>query len=138
MSYNSYDVLEDGYGLNLRPLSIFAAQTYGDDPCTGFMPHTLDDVVYDSVDARLTANHNTSVELYREVDTNCKGKNRKTYNFYNYCNKYTCKHKSPREISFHNTFNNHFHECCLRSRKLIATKAPSCVEKVECAANSKC
>lgn len=28
ISYNSFDVLEDGYGINLRPLSMFAAETY--------------------------------------------------------------------------------------------------------------
>lgn len=63
LSYNSYDVLEDGYGLNLRPLSIFAAQVYGDDPCTGFMPHTLDDVIYDTVDARLTAKMHKAIAV---------------------------------------------------------------------------
>lgn len=63
LSYNSYDVLEDGYGLNLRPLSMFAARTYGDDPCTGFMPHTLDDVVYDSVDGALTAKMHKAIAV---------------------------------------------------------------------------
>jgi len=63
LSYNSYDVLEDGYGLNLRPLSIFAAETYGDDPCTRFMPHTLDDVVYDSVDSKLTAKMHKAIAV---------------------------------------------------------------------------
>ncbi len=63
LSYNSYDVLEDGYGLNLRPLSMFAAETYEDDPCTGFMPHTLDDVVYDSVDAALTAKMHKAIAV---------------------------------------------------------------------------
>ena len=28
ISYNSFDVLEDGYGINLRPLSMFAAKVY--------------------------------------------------------------------------------------------------------------
>ncbi len=32
ISYNSFDVLEDGYGINLRPLSMFAAKVYQDDP----------------------------------------------------------------------------------------------------------
>ena len=26
ISYNSFDILEDGYGINLRPLSMFAAR----------------------------------------------------------------------------------------------------------------
>ncbi len=38
ISYNSFDVLEDGYGINLRPLSMFAAKVYRDDPCERFRP----------------------------------------------------------------------------------------------------
>jgi len=63
LSYNSLDVLEDGYGLNLRPLSMFAARVYGDDPCSRFMPHTLDDVVYDSIDASLTAKMHKAIAV---------------------------------------------------------------------------
>jgi len=63
LSYNSYDVLEDGYGLNLRPLSIFAAEEYENDPCTRFLPHTLDDVVYDSVDMSLTAKMHKAIAV---------------------------------------------------------------------------
>lgn len=54
-SYNSFDVLEDGYGINLRPLSMFAAEVYGDDPCERFQPHLLDENLYDSVDVELAA-----------------------------------------------------------------------------------
>ena len=50
ISYNSFDVLEDGYGINLRPLSMFAAKVYRDDPCERFVPHILDENVYDAVD----------------------------------------------------------------------------------------
>ena len=32
ISYNGFDCLEDGYGINLRPLSMFAATTYANDP----------------------------------------------------------------------------------------------------------
>lgn len=54
-SYNSFDVLEDGYGINLRPLSMFAAATYQDDQCDVFRPHTLYHNKYDSVEEDLTA-----------------------------------------------------------------------------------
>ncbi|MBR2186106.1 MAG: fructose-1,6-bisphosphatase [Lachnospiraceae bacterium] len=54
-SYNSFDVLEDGYGINLRPLSMFAASTYGADPCERFKPHLLDENEFDSVDPSLAA-----------------------------------------------------------------------------------
>ncbi len=54
-SYNSFDVLEDGYGINLRPLSMFADAVYKDDPCDCFRPHLLDDNKYDSVSPELAA-----------------------------------------------------------------------------------
>ena len=54
-SYNSFDVLEDGYGINLRPLSMYAAEVYGDDPCEFFKPHLLDENKYDSVNPSLAA-----------------------------------------------------------------------------------
>lgn len=53
--YNSFDVLEDGYGINLRPLSMFAAKVYKDDECSCFRPHLLDSNKYDSVDPDLAA-----------------------------------------------------------------------------------
>ncbi|MCK5128780.1 MAG: fructose-1,6-bisphosphatase [Clostridiales bacterium] len=34
--YGHIDVLEEGYGINLRPLSSFASQTYKNDECTSF------------------------------------------------------------------------------------------------------
>ena len=63
LGYNSFDVLEDGYGLNLRPLSVFADQVYRDDPCTHFYPRTLDEVVYDSIDAELTAKMHKAISV---------------------------------------------------------------------------
>jgi fructose-1,6-bisphosphatase-3 len=63
LSYNSYDVLEDGYGLNLRPLSVFAAETYAGDPCASFYPRTLDETVYDSVEHSLTAKMHKAVAV---------------------------------------------------------------------------
>lgn len=55
VSYNNFDQLEDGYGINLRPLSMFAAEVYKDDPCERFLPHVLDENIYDPVDSRLAA-----------------------------------------------------------------------------------
>ena len=54
-SYNNFDQLEDGYGINLRPLSMFAAEVYGDDPCERFAPHILDENEYDPIDASLAS-----------------------------------------------------------------------------------
>ena len=63
LSYNSFDVLEDGYGLNLRPLSVFASEVYRNDPCTFFYPHTLDDVVYDRIEHSLTAKMHKAIAV---------------------------------------------------------------------------
>lgn len=38
LRYANMDTLEDGYGINLVPLAMFAMETYGDDPCEVFMP----------------------------------------------------------------------------------------------------
>jgi len=54
-SYNCFDVLEDGYGINMRPLSMYAQEVYRDDPCECFMPHLLDENVSDSVSPQLAA-----------------------------------------------------------------------------------
>ncbi len=36
--YANLVTLEDGYGINVLPLATFAMKTYGDDPCTLFLP----------------------------------------------------------------------------------------------------
>ncbi len=55
ISYNNFDALEDGYGLNLRALSSFAYEVYGNDPCNSFIPKTYDQNIYDKVDKELAA-----------------------------------------------------------------------------------
>ena len=63
ISYNSFDVLEDGYGINLRPLSMFAAKVYQDDPCVRFMPKILDENIYDAVDPGLAAKMHKAIAV---------------------------------------------------------------------------
>ena len=63
MRYNNFDVLEDGYGLNLRALAVFAGETYQNDECELFMPHTLDDNVYDPVDTKLVAKMHKAITI---------------------------------------------------------------------------
>ena len=63
ISYNGFDVLEDGYGINLRPLSMFAARVYREDPCTRFMPRILDQNIYDSVDPGLAAKMHKAIAI---------------------------------------------------------------------------
>ncbi len=63
ISYNSFDVLEDGYGINLRPLSMFAAKVYREDPCTRFTPKILDQNIYDAVDPGLAAKMHKAIAV---------------------------------------------------------------------------
>ena len=41
LRYANLATLEEGYGINLVPLATFALETYGDDPCTEFVPREL-------------------------------------------------------------------------------------------------
>lgn len=63
ISYNSFDVLEDGYGINLRPLSMFAADIYGKDSCRRFTPHILDQNIYDAVEPGLAAKMHKAIAV---------------------------------------------------------------------------
>lgn len=56
-------MLEDGYGINLRPLSMFAAKVYQDDPCVCFMPKILDENIYDAVDPGLAAKMHKAIAV---------------------------------------------------------------------------
>jgi len=40
--YDNIDTLEEGYGINIRPLTTFALKTYDNDECTKFMPKVFD------------------------------------------------------------------------------------------------
>lgn len=68
LGYNGFDVLEDGYGINLRPLSMFAERVYRDDPCTCFLPQILDKNIYDAVDPKLAAKMHKAIAVlqYKE------------------------------------------------------------------------
>ena len=48
--YNNIAILEDGYGINIRPLSTFAMETYKDDACINFLPKVYDKFKYDNSD----------------------------------------------------------------------------------------
>ncbi len=63
ISYNSFDVLEDGYGINLRPLSMFASRVYRNDPCERFSPQILDENIYDAVDPGLAAKMHKAIAI---------------------------------------------------------------------------
>mgnify|MGYP003302549008 FL=1 len=40
--YDNINTLEEGYGINIRPLTTFALETYTDDDCTKFLPKVFD------------------------------------------------------------------------------------------------
>lgn len=63
MRYNSFDLLEDGYGLNLRALAVFASEVYKNDDCALFFPNMLDDNIYDAVDDRLAAKMHKAITI---------------------------------------------------------------------------
>lgn len=63
ISYNNFDMLEIGYGINLRALTTFAAQVYGNDPCRRFWPHVLDRNIYDTVDDQLAAQMHKAIAI---------------------------------------------------------------------------
>ncbi len=63
ISYNNFDGLEDGYGINLRALSMFAAHEYKDDPCDLFQPKILDENQYDLVDPNLAAKMHKAITI---------------------------------------------------------------------------
>ena len=55
LRYANLTTLEEGYGINLVPLATFAMETYGDDPCTEFMPKVQDSSRIDAKTQRLIA-----------------------------------------------------------------------------------
>lgn len=63
ISYNNFDCLEDGYGINLRPLSMFASEVYKDDDCAEFYPHVLDESKFDRVSASLAAKMHKAIAI---------------------------------------------------------------------------
>ncbi len=63
VSYNNFDMLEFGYGFNLRALSEFAAETYKDDPCEGFTPKDIYHNELDPVNFALAAKINKAISV---------------------------------------------------------------------------
>ncbi len=63
ISYNNFDMLEIGYGINLRPLAIMAENIYGDDDCRFFKPKRLNENKFDPVDDLLAARMNKAIAI---------------------------------------------------------------------------
>ena len=63
INYNNFDMLEVGYGINLRPLASMAEKIYADDPCECFMPKRIEENEYDQVDDMLAAKMNKAISI---------------------------------------------------------------------------
>ncbi|MEG0919719.1 MAG: fructose-1,6-bisphosphatase [Anaerovoracaceae bacterium] len=63
ISYNNFDMLEIGYGINLRSLTSFAQRTYGDDPCEFFMPKIIEKNKYDPVSEQTAAKMHKAIAI---------------------------------------------------------------------------
>lgn len=61
--YNNIGILEDSYGINIRPLSTFAIETYKDDDCLNFMPKVFDDNKYDNRDKSTIAKIHKAITI---------------------------------------------------------------------------
>ena len=63
MRYGNLSVLEDGYGINLLHLAIFAMDIYKDDPCEEFGPKLEDNVTCSDKTRRLIAQMHKAVSV---------------------------------------------------------------------------
>lgn len=84
ISYNNFDCLEDGYGINLRPLSMFASEAYKDDDCSAFTPHLLDESKYDRVSTTLAAKMHKAISV---IQFKLEGKLYKRHPEYEMCDR---------------------------------------------------
>ena len=63
ISYNNFDMMEVGYGINLRPLALMAQKYYQDDPCAKFTPKVIEENKLDPIDSQLVAKMNKAVSV---------------------------------------------------------------------------
>lgn len=63
IKYNNFDLLEDGYGLNMRSLAVFAQEIYGTDDCKNYYPHIYDHNIYDPIDEKLAAQMHKAIAV---------------------------------------------------------------------------
>ena len=61
--YSNIGILEDSYGINMRPLSTFAQKTYKNDDCLNFMPKVFDYNKYDNSDRNIIAKIHKAITI---------------------------------------------------------------------------
>ncbi|WP_297282117.1 fructose-bisphosphatase class III [uncultured Anaerococcus sp.] len=65
IQYNNIDMLEDGYGINLRPLYEFSLKVYADDPAKLFAPRIFDTNIYDNISSETAAKMFKAISIIR-------------------------------------------------------------------------
>lgn len=61
--YLNLDILEDSYGISLRPLALFADAIYQDDPCTYFQPKNEDNIEYSNAEITQIARMHKAIAI---------------------------------------------------------------------------
>lgn len=61
--YMNFECIEDGYGIIMRPLTVFAIETYGDDPCECFMPKNVNKVSISQHDVNIWAKMHKAIAV---------------------------------------------------------------------------
>ncbi|MBQ6621758.1 MAG: fructose-1,6-bisphosphatase [Mogibacterium sp.] len=70
ISYNNFDMLEYGYGINLRPLAVIADRVYAGDDCKAFWPHVIDKNRLDPIPEDLAAKMHKMMAI---IQFKCEG-----------------------------------------------------------------
>lgn len=61
--YSNFDCIEDGYGINMRPLTVFTLETYADDPCECFIPRNPNMVSISKHDVNFWAKMHKAISI---------------------------------------------------------------------------
>lgn len=61
--YLNLDILEDSYGISLRPLALFADEVYKDDPCKYFQPKNEDNTDYSNAEITQIARMHKAISI---------------------------------------------------------------------------
>lgn len=66
INYNNFQFLEEGYGINLRPLALFSAETYKNSEIDCFIPNSINNSEkYSLNDVNITAKMNKAITVIR-------------------------------------------------------------------------
>ena len=63
LRYNNYDFLENGYGINMIPLTLLALDVYANDPCSCFIPKEDTESGYTEYNSELIAKMHKAIAM---------------------------------------------------------------------------